>query len=523
MTKWPMNWQGPAAWGKKEAKAGDRLPYASHLDDRTLRLRDGGLMQVLAIAGLPFETEDADQLNHMLGVREVMLRSALDGRFILYHHIVRRQVGVALPAQFDSPFAAELDRQWAEKLADRQLFYNEQFITLVRRPARGKAGWPERFARMFKRGLDPDAGAEDPALLRELDAATRSLLSTLQPYGARQLTCYRTREGVCSEPLELLSALYNGEMRPVLRPADDVDLGHHIPYRRISFGLDTLELQGPGAHSFAGVLSVKDYPATTRAGLIDGVLRLGSECVLTESFAPADRQIARERMDLAIRRLRAADDDTATERREMLSAKDALVSGQTGFRRSSPQPAGPRAFDALARSGAGGRGIGAGRYRRGGGARGCQPGTGLLGAVPRQRGLCRAPRADFDQQCGRLHLAARFSAGDHDGQPLGPGDQPVRNHQRDALFLQLSRCRLRPFHRDRPLRLGQDGGARISSPRRRRSWGHGPFSSTRIAAPKSSSARLAGIMRSWSRASRPASTRCNCPTLRSTAHSSPIG
>ncbi len=312
-------------------KAGDRLPYAAHLDDTTLRLRDGGLMQVLAIAGMPFETETADQLNHMLGVREVMLRSALDGRFILYHHVIRRQVGVALAAEFDSPFAAELDRQWRERLAARQLFVNEQFITLVRRPARGKAGWPERVARLLGRGLDRTSEAVDPALLRELDAASQALLSTLQPYGARQLGCYPTSEGICSEVLEMLSALYNGEMRPVLRPEPDVDLGHHIPYRRLSFGLDTLELQGAGAHGFAGLLSVKDYPGTTRAGLIDGVLRLGSECVLTESFAPADRQIARERMDLALRRLRAADDDTATERREMLSAKDALVSGQTGF------------------------------------------------------------------------------------------------------------------------------------------------------------------------------------------------
>jgi type IV secretion system protein VirB4 len=324
-------WLGPAAWGKKEAKAGDRLPYASHLGDKTLRLRDGALMQAIAITGLPFETETADQLNHMLGVREVMLRSALDGRFILYHHIIRRQVDVSLAGKFDSPFAAELDRQWRERLGGKRLYYNEQFLTLVRRPARGKAGWAERFSRMIGRGIDPGSEEIDPALVRELDAASQSLLSNLQPYGVRQLGCYKTREGKCSELLELLSALYNGEMRPVLRPADQVDLGHHLPYRRLSFGLDTLELQGAGAHDFAGILSVKDYPGTTRAGLIDGVLRLGSECVLTETFAPADRQIARERMDLAIRRLRAADDDTATERREMLSAKDALVSGQTGF------------------------------------------------------------------------------------------------------------------------------------------------------------------------------------------------
>ncbi len=326
-----MKWTGPAAWGKKEARAGDRLPYARHLDDHTLQLRDGALMQVLAIAGMPFETETADQLNHMLGVREVMLRSALDGRFILYHHVIRRQIGIALAAEFDSPFAAELDRQWRERLGTKQLFINEQFLTLVRRPARGKAGWPERVARLLGRTIDGDSEEIDPALIRELDAAAQALLSSLEPYGARQLGCYPSREGQCSEALELLSALYNGEMRPVLRPADDVDLGHHIPYRRLSFGLDTLELQGAGMHDFAGVLSVKDYPGTTRAGLIDGVLRLGSECVLTETFAPADRQIARERMDLAIRRLRAADDDVATERREMLSAKDALISGQTGF------------------------------------------------------------------------------------------------------------------------------------------------------------------------------------------------
>ncbi len=324
-------WLGPAAWGKKEAKVGDRLPYAAHVNDSTLRLRDGGLMQVLAIAGMPFETETADQLNHMLGVREVMLRSALDGRFVLYHHVIRRQVTIALDAQFQSPFAAELDRQWRDRLAARQLFVNEQFITLVRRPARGKAGWAERAARLLGRGMDADNDAVDPGLVRELEAATQALLSSLQYYGARMLGCYRTREGMCSEPLEMLSALYNGEMRPVLRPAEGVDLGHHLPYRRVSFGLDALELQGGAQRSFGGIVSVKDYPATTRAGLIDGVLRLGSECVLTESFAPADRQIARERMDLAIRRLRAADDDTATERREMLTAKDALVSGQTGF------------------------------------------------------------------------------------------------------------------------------------------------------------------------------------------------
>jgi hypothetical protein len=87
---WPRGWIGPAAWGPREARAGDRLPYAAHLDPHTLRLRDGALMQVLVVPGLPFETEDAEHLDHMLAVRDVMLRSALDAGFMLYHHVVRR-------------------------------------------------------------------------------------------------------------------------------------------------------------------------------------------------------------------------------------------------------------------------------------------------------------------------------------------------------------------------------------------------------------------------------------------------
>jgi type IV secretion system protein VirB4 len=35
-----------------------------------------------------------------------MLRSALDARFVLYHHIIRRKVTVDLPGIFPIPFRA---------------------------------------------------------------------------------------------------------------------------------------------------------------------------------------------------------------------------------------------------------------------------------------------------------------------------------------------------------------------------------------------------------------------------------
>ena len=324
-------WLGAAAWSAREAQAGDRLPYARLIDQQTLALRDGSLMSALQVPGLLFETEDTEALNAHAATREVMLRSNLDARFVLYHHVIRRRVSVELEGRFEDPLCAHIDRRWRDKLNSGSLFINDQFLTLVRRPARGKAGLADRAGRMLKRrsAATPEA---DPRELRTLRAAMQSLAAALGSYGAQPLGDYLGPSGQTNnEPLELLSALYNGEMRPVRRPDEDTDIGRMLPYRRASFGLDAMELRGSGQADFAAILSLKDYPDATSPGLLDGLLRLPCEMVVTESFAPQERQTAREKIDLALRRLRSADEEAMAERADMLAARDGLGSGAVTF------------------------------------------------------------------------------------------------------------------------------------------------------------------------------------------------
>jgi type IV secretion system protein VirB4 len=328
MTK---RWIGAAGWSSKEAHAGDRLPYSRLIEDNTILLRDGSLMTALHVPGLLFETEDSISLNAHAATREVMLRSNLDARFVLYHHLIRRRVSVELTGQFDDPFSAHIDRRRRDKLAGGSLFVNDQFVTLVRRPARGKAGVVERAARLWRRkGREPvEADARE---LRSLRAAAQAIAASLGDYGAQALGDYRGPSGATNnELLELVSTLYNGEMRPVRRPADDTDIGRMLPYRRASFGLDAMELRGSGGADFAAILSLKDYPDATSPGLLDGLLRLPCEMVVSETFAPHERQTARERIDLAVRRLRSADEDAMAERADMLAARDALGQGSVSF------------------------------------------------------------------------------------------------------------------------------------------------------------------------------------------------
>ena len=318
-------------WAAKEVLAGDRLPYDTLIDENVVLLRDGSVALALMVPGFAFETADTDELNAHVATREVLLRSSLDARFVLYHHVIRRRVEIELDGQFDDPLAAHIDARWRERTNSGALFVNDQFITLVRRPARGKAGWAERLSRLMRK-KDEDGRNLDPADVRALRAAATSLVASLSAYGARLLGDYEGGAGTCSEVLELLSALYNGEMRPVRRPVDGTDIGNMLPYRRVNFGLDALELRGASAKpSFAAIVSLKDYPDSTAPGLTDGLLRLPAELVLTETYAPCDRQIARERIDLAIRRLRSADEEAVAERGEMIAARDALGTGSVGF------------------------------------------------------------------------------------------------------------------------------------------------------------------------------------------------
>src|SRR5207302_27321 len=213
---------------------------------------------------------------------------------------------------------------------------------IATRPPRGKAGIPERLSKL---GAKPE-GALTSAEALDLDSATAALTAALQSYGVRILGTYETETGIYSEPLELLSALYNGETRPVLMPRPEQDLGQHIPYSRVSFGLDALEVRGPSQRGFASILGIKEYPDASRAG-----------------------------------------------RRRRRTAQ---------LRRSSPEPAGAQQLARDARKCHGGRRCGARGHRRGRGSRGRQPRACFLGPVSRQRTICRPPGVDLQLERGRL-------------------------------------------------------------------------------------------------------------------------
>lgn len=313
----------------KEVPAGRHLPYGHHVDDHTIATRDGLLMQVIALRGLLFETADTDEINYRKRLRDAMLQSIGSSRVALYHHIVRRRVDVRLGGAFSDPFSAKLDAAWQGRLDRRQLFVNDLYLTLIRRPLQGRVGLLDGLRERL--GGTRSAAENETHELRQLDTAREALMAALGSYEPTLLSVYEGKAGLCSEPLEFLSTLYNGENRPILLPAQDI--GAYLPDRRISFGQETVEL-GPTGHvarSFLGLVSIKDYPGQTSPGMFDELLRLPFELTVSQSFGFIERQAALGRMNLTLRRMRSAEDEALSLRADLSNAKDEVAAGRSGF------------------------------------------------------------------------------------------------------------------------------------------------------------------------------------------------
>jgi type IV secretion system protein VirB4 len=315
---------------EREAPAGRNLPYARHVDRTTIETRDGLLLQVVQLRGFLFETTDTDEINYRKRLRDAMLQAIGSSRFAIYHHVIRRQSQAALDGDYRDPFSRRLATAWQSRLAAKRLYVNDLYLTLVRRPLQGRVGLLDRIRESLGRGSNDD-GASIAADLRQLDTARDALMAALGSYEPRLLGTYDTDQGPCSEPLEFLSQLYNREERPVLLPFEEI--ASYLPYRRVSFGEEAVELGPAGAlpRTFTGIVSIKDYPGQTGPGMFDELLRLPFELTVSQSFGFVDRQAALGRMNLALRRMRSAEDEAMSLRADLGQAKDEVAGGRSAF------------------------------------------------------------------------------------------------------------------------------------------------------------------------------------------------
>lgn len=310
---------------KREGDARSHLPFARHVNDHVVALDNGALMLVLQIQGASFETADARDLNDWHVKLNQAWRNLADEQLAIWHHLIRRRVELEPSAGYRSAFAAELGAAWDARTADKPLWVNELFVTLVLHPGREASDLTAALMRRLSatRREDPE-----PAMirLRRIEEAGRDLVQYLDRYAPRRLGLYEKHGLRFSEPMEIMGLVLTGQRSPA--PIVYGHLGAALYTTRAIFGRETLELRDVAADRYAGVLAIKEYPATTRPGLWNALLSARFSFVVTQSFAFLSKASAQAVMERKQNQMVSARDRAGSQIEGLSDALDELTSNR---------------------------------------------------------------------------------------------------------------------------------------------------------------------------------------------------
>jgi len=321
------------AIARKEKSISDFIPYTHHVDDFTIKTAKGHYVQIIKVPGVSAETKDQLDLDVMKRFRATMFRGISNSRFAIYHHIIRRETTLEIESDFDNAWCQSFDRSYFSKLSESKMFVNEQYLTIVRRTAKTPLGilgglWRSAFGKVDKK-LAAENERDD---LEALNDAAELISGTLREYGAERLTIHDTEDGrVLSDLMSVLGYLVNFDMQECqVSPAA---INEYLPRKRISFGRESYEIRGAATDDVrtGAILSIKDYSAVTQAGMLDNLMRLPHEFILTQSFAFLERQSAMKSMKTLRQQIETVDEGVGSLIVELDDAIDDVGSGRVGL------------------------------------------------------------------------------------------------------------------------------------------------------------------------------------------------
>ena len=318
------------AIAKREKRVASHVPYLRHVDERTICTADGVLMSIAKFTGFCFQTADQSQINARYAGRNTFVRALNDSRFACWSHIIRRETHAQIGGDFDNPFCAALDRTYMDGLHSQKMYVNEHYLSVLRRGFQGKVGVIDSLAKALRSASGIKAEAIDREARRELREVMNNLETEFSAYGAKVLEVEDRPDGVFSQPCEFLTQLLNGGIAwPRRLPRMGLD--SYLPTARVTFGRKAMEFRGAAESEtrFGAMISIREYPSYSGPGMLDGLLRINGEFIVSQSFAIEDRAPVLEEVARVERRI-AGSDEAGTEVEDSIHiARNELTSGRT--------------------------------------------------------------------------------------------------------------------------------------------------------------------------------------------------
>lgn len=344
----------------KEMALSDMIPYTVHYDDESVITKDDGLVQVIKLDGLYFESLTAEQIKQFERRRNTVLRSIANSDRGVYVHLIRRKVNLYPAGEGGTWFARRFNQAWRERYNKRSFYVNEIYISIVRN--RFRQGAPGILDRAFSLVSGSKITKEDLESFEEqakdVNEAANLVVQTLSGYGARKLRIQRRPEFVLDrvsradaqvaverfkmswqefqrshghhevysrdEVLDYLGEdfteiggflhyLVNLEDERV--PVTEMQLDRTLAVSYLDFKMlsNMMAVQNLSGTRAGAMLSMAEWPARTPSRMLDEFLKQPVEYIITQSFFFTDRISAEHDMRQERRRIAVNDREGVAE------------------------------------------------------------------------------------------------------------------------------------------------------------------------------------------------------------------
>ena len=296
------------------------LPYVTALDDQTILLRDGDVMASFAVDGISASTGDELEVAEIaLAFSSLVAQQMPDVGF--YVHRISSRTSPALDTvEVNASFGSAIDERWQNYIGIAGLRHRTTMVTVTLRPSKVVGLWSKLSG--GKRQTEENLQKR----VTRLNQIVSSIMETLTKTHPRRMTVSG------GDWLGLLRSTISGDFHPLTPGRGFTPLNDLIANAPVLFHGDAFTVFGSHSQNtkYGAIVTLKDYPGETFAGILDG-LDLAVDMVVTNSFTPGDRIEALQKIQRVSRQMAAAEDAARSLQQQLEEAADDQASGRVAF------------------------------------------------------------------------------------------------------------------------------------------------------------------------------------------------
>ena len=290
------------------------LLYNQHIDKYTICLYSNQIMRTIAIEGFSFETEDDETLEDRKTLLNNIYKTLSYSDITIYIHTIRRRNKLNIKKVNTinyNNFIQSLQQEWNNSHAGIESFENTIFLSIV----------------LDTPNLNKD---NKDYYLKILHNIAFNFVSSLNMYQPKILSTYTKDNNLYSEIVNFLYMLVNtGVKKEIMLNSNEIS--DIISNNNIEFFDDHGIIEHHNKRKIFKIISNLEYPKFSAAGLLDGLLNIPSECIITHIFQCENKNNAINQIDIHRNRMTSSADRSTNQIYEIEEAVELLNSNEISF------------------------------------------------------------------------------------------------------------------------------------------------------------------------------------------------